>query len=36
MATKLISHNMLTLDYWQENVIYDGRKMSAAPSVVRR
>ncbi len=27
MATKLISHNMLTLDFWQENVIYEGRKL---------
>lgn len=35
MATPIIDHNLLTLDYWQDSVTYEGKPYPAAPLPVK-
>ena len=36
MATPIIDHNLLTLDYWQDSVTYEGKTVpGVAPLAVK-
>ena len=35
MATPVIDHNLLTLDYWQDSVTYECKTVPGAPLAVK-